>query len=150
YHAGGQLAAPCWRELSRADLRGDRVGADRGERVDVLWICGAAGAARGRGGDGGGDAAVVVFAGMHRCADFVEWGERAAEDCPLRTKFENRNWKIGERPAEGAEGGHMGPPLRCWAGGEGGADEVGEAGNEFEVGADGRHHAELLDAGAGG
>src|SRR5208282_5101014 len=38
YHAGGQLTAPCGRELSRADLRGDRVVADRGERVDVLWI----------------------------------------------------------------------------------------------------------------
>lgn len=72
-HPGRECLAPLWNRSLGHYGCAYRISSDCIQHFPMLWVCGPAGANPGSDGNERDHAAVIVSAGLHRCADCMEW-----------------------------------------------------------------------------
>lgn len=90
-HLGCKRHTPLWIPRLNDYCRAHRHGSDRYQHCLLLRVCGSAGPNARQDGHDGHCPAIGVSGGLYRCADCVEWNQRAALVSPLQSRIERRH-----------------------------------------------------------
>ena len=90
-HLGCKRHTPLWIPRLNDYCRAHRHGSDRYQHCLLLRVCGSAGPNARQDGHDGHCPAIGVSGGLYRCADCVEWNQRAALVSPLQSRIQRRH-----------------------------------------------------------